>query len=328
MAAGTTLGGVYFGPKAEWSDPLLQPVMDFAAWCTILILSWRLTHHAYVIEADERRLRLQREIDERSLAMRAAALTCTSHEVRTPLAGILSFTEMLLDESPGKLTDVQRDFITEIERCGQYLLTLVNDILDYAKVQAGQTKLATEIVALNELVEQCIAMVQPKAVKQQIKLAMQIDPAAGEIVADPIRLKQIILNLVSNAVKYSPAGGLVRIQARLKDGQVLIGVRDTGRGMTPEQINHLFDPYFQATTGDQRIGTGLGLGIAKLLAELHGGGITVESAPGAGSLFTVRLPVRPTATNDPASGGARTWSWMSATGASPETTTDLCESAA
>src|SRR5262249_28669794 len=152
--------------------------------------------------------------------------------------------------------------------------------------QSGQIKLARETVALPELVSQCVAMIEPRAAKEDVKITTQIDGSVGEMNADPLRLKQILLNLVSNSVKYSPAGGLVRIQARAKEDEVIFSVRDTGRGISAEQITHLFDPYYQAAHSDRGIGTGLGLAITKLLVDLHGGSISVDSAPGSGSLFT------------------------------------------
>jgi signal transduction histidine kinase len=290
VAFGTTLAQVYFQPKAERGDPLLDPLIDFTAWCVLLILGWRLAREAYILQSEEHQLRVRREIEDKTIAMRAAALTCTSHEVRTPLTGILSFTEMLLDESGGSLNELQKDFVTEIERCAQHLMALVNDILDYAKAQSGQIKLAVETVALPELVNQCVAMVQPRATRAEVKITAQIESNVREITADPLRLKQILLNLLSNAVKYSPAGGMVRIEVRETDTATLLSVRDTGRGMTDGQIEHLFDPYYQAATSDHGIGTGLGLAITKLLVDLHGGSITVDSAPGSGSRFSVRLP--------------------------------------
>ena len=286
VTAGTTLANDYFSAKSEKGDPLL----DFTSWCVLLLLCWRLAVQSYNLQAQERRLEMQRELDEKAAAMRASALVCTSHEVRTPLTGILSFTEMLQDNTAGPLTELQKDFVGEIDRCGQHLMNLVNDILDYAKAQAGLINLSLETVALPELVDQCVAMVEGPANKTEVKLTKQVEPALREIVADPLRLKQILLNLLSNAVKFSPSSGLVRIQVRPSGNDVLISVRDTGRGICDEEMGHLFDPYHQGADEDSRTGTGLGLGITKMLVELHGGSIAVESAPDLGSLFTVRLP--------------------------------------
>ena len=308
VAAGTTLANVYFSAKGDPGDPFI----DLTAWCALLLVSWRLALRVYRIESESRRLRIQREIDERALAMRVSALAATSHEVRTPLSGILSFAEMLKDESAGPLTELQKNFVDEINQCGQYLMTLVNDILDYSKAQAGQIKLSPETVALPELVDQCMAMIQPRATAAEIKLTWEIDPTVSEIVADPLRLKQMLLNLLSNAMKYSPTAGLVKLQVRTDETDILISVRDTGRGISAEQMEHLFDPYYQATHGDSRIGTGLGLAITKRLTEVHGGSISVESAPGAGSLFTIRLPASaPTRHQDDVQGSNQE-TWMTA----------------
>jgi cell cycle sensor histidine kinase DivJ len=145
-------------------------------------------------------------------------------------------------------------------------------------------------VAVPELVEQCIKMVESKAAKAEVTITAQMEPDVREIVADPLRLKQILINLLTNAVKFNEEGGFVKMQLRATSRDVFISVRDTGRGIAPEQVDRLFDPYFQAAHGDQGIGTGLGLCIIKHLVELHGGVVSVESVLGSGSVFTVRLP--------------------------------------
>ncbi len=308
-AASTTVLNLYLSPKHGASDRLLDPVVDVTCWCILLLLSWRLAVQACKLDVEERRLKLQRQIDESAAATRAAALTCTSHEVRTPLAAILSLTETLLCESAGPLNKLQKEFIADIDGCGKHLMALVNDILDYAKAQAGQIKLAPEVVALPELVDQCIGIVENQQRDNKITFSTQKDASVTEIVADPLRLKQILINLLSNAAKYSPNGGLVKVQIRAVDNDVLVSVRDTGRGIGPEQIKQLFDPYYQAAQGDQRIGIGLGLAIVKHLAELHNGDIGVKSSPGAGSLFNLRLPlVGPTdAASKATAGRQRSW---------------------
>jgi len=290
VAGGTTLAQVYFAPKPESADPLLGPVQDLAAWFVLLLFGWRLAVEAYRFQTEEHRLQMQREIDEKAMATRAAALTSTSHEVRQPLSAILALTETLIDESAGPLNELQREFVGDIDECAKHLMALVNDILDYAKAEAGMIKLAYETVALPELVDQCIAIVEPKAADAAVTVTAQMDAAVREIEADPLRLKQILLNLLSNAVKFNEEGGCVRIRVRANDKTVFVSVRDTGRGIRPEQMEKLFDPYFQAAHGDQGIGTGLGLSIIKHLVELHGGSIAVESVPDSGSVFTVSLP--------------------------------------
>jgi signal transduction histidine kinase len=290
VAAGTTLAEVYFATKPGGADPLLDPLADLTAWCVLLLLGWRLGIEAYRFQSEEHRLRVQREIDERAMATRAAALTSTSHEVRQPLSAILAITETLLDESAGPMNEVQRDFVADIDDCAKHLMALVNDILDYAKAEAGMIKLSPETVALPELVDQCITMAEPKAAEAAVTLTAQVDPEVREIVADPLRLKQILLNLLSNAVKFNEQGGFARMQVRADDKDVFISVRDTGRGVSAEQVEHLFDPYYQAAHGDQGIGTGLGLSIIKHLVELHGGSVSMDSVPDSGSVFTISLP--------------------------------------
>jgi len=290
VAAGTTLGQVYFvaGPGAD--DPLLDPITDLTSWSILLLFGWRLTLEAYRFQTEEYRLQMERRIDEKAMATRAAALTSTSHEVRQPLSAILAVSETLLDESAGPLNEVQRDFVNDIDECAKHLMTLINDTLDYAKAEAGMIKLAHEVVALPELINQCIQIAEPGAAEAEIAITAQIDPAVAEIVADPLRLKQILLNLFSNAVKFNERGGSVKIQVRPIDDDVCFSVRDTGRGISPEQIEHLFDPYYQAAHGDGGIGTGLGLSIIKHLVGLHAGSVSVDSVPGSGTVFTVRLP--------------------------------------
>lgn len=290
VAAGTTLAQVYFSSPPEVRDPLLGPLYDFSVWVVLLLLGWRLGIEAYRFQSEERRLRVQREIDERAMATRAAALTATSHEVRQPLSAIVAITEMLLEESPGALSEAQREFVTDIDECANYLMDLVNNILDYAKAEAGMIRLAYEMVALPELVRLCITMLEPKAGQAGVRITAHIDADVPEIVADPLRLRQILINLLSNAVKFTKPGGSVKLHVRPSDRDVLISVRDTGRGLTAEQMERLFDPYYQAAQGDQGIGTGLGLAIVRHLVQLHEGSISVESVPSVGTCFTVRLP--------------------------------------
>lgn len=291
LASGTTLANVYFTTVPGHWDPLLDPLKDVIAWSVLLFVFWRLGLEAYQFQADEHRRDVQRVVDEKTVEMRAAALTSTSHEVRTPLSAILAINETLLGGSAGPLTDVQKDFLEDTKNAAEHLMTLVNDLLDFAKAEAGMIELTRERVALRELVEQCIAMVEPRAEEKNIAISAKIDGEVKELVADPMRLKQILLNLLANAVKFNEENGLVNVNVRADGDDVVIAVRDTGRGIGAEQLEHLFDPYYQAARGDQGIGTGLGLSIIKHLIELHDGSITVDSVPGTGSVFSVRLPI-------------------------------------
>ncbi len=290
IAGGTTLAQVYFAEGVAKTDHLLGPVGDLAGWCVLLLLGWRLAVEAYRFQTEEHRLQIQRQIEEKTMATRAAALTSTSHEVRQPLSAILAITETFIDGTTGPLNEVQRDFVGDIDECAKHLMDLVNNMLDYAKAEAGMIKLTHETVALPELVNQCVTMVEPKAKGASVAITAQVDVAVKEITADPLRLKQILLNLLSNAVKFNEPGGFVKMQVRASGDDIFISVRDTGRGIEADQLEHLFDPYYQAAHGDQEIGTGLGLSIIKHLVDLHGGSLAVDSVPGTGTVFTVRLP--------------------------------------
>jgi signal transduction histidine kinase len=235
-------------------------------------------------------MRIKQVIEEKAIEIRAIALQRTSHEVRQPLSAILAITETLLDGSIGEISSMQREFVEDIDDCANHLMSLINDILDYAKAEAGMIKLVPEMVALPELIDQCITIVEPKAGEKDVAVTAQVEPNVGEVVADPLRLKQILLNLLTNAVKFNEQGGFVKMHVRGERDDVVISVRDTGRGIEPKQVENLFDPYYQAAYGDQGIGTGLGLSITKQLVELHGGSISVESVVGSGSVFNVRLP--------------------------------------
>ncbi len=296
VAVGTLVGDVYMESWSPSRDRILDPLLDFLGWTVLLLLFWRMGVDAYRIQSEQRRREIERQVAEQAVTARAAALNCAAHEIRTPLAAILTITETLLDETAGDLSHVQREFLRDVDRCGKHLFTLVNDMLDYAKAQARQVKLAIQTVSLPDLLQQCVAIAEVKAQEQGVKISVQVEPGVMEIPADPLRLKQILLNLLSNAVKYTPENGLVKLQARTKGSDVLIGVRDTGRGISEEKLVHLFEPYHQSEQDDRIRGTGLGLAITKFLVELHGGSISVDSSPGSGSLFTVRLPVKATAT--------------------------------
>jgi signal transduction histidine kinase len=289
-AATALLVNVYFQTETEVCHPILDPVRDVLGLGMLAFVMAKLVFVSYRIQKESRDAEMRRVYEEKLVSMRAAALRSTSHEVRTPLSTILAINETLLSECAGPLNEVQRDFLNDIDSSSRHLMGLVNDILDYAKAEAGMIELSPEPVALSELVDQCIKMVDPKAEEARVSVTAQLAPDIKEIVADPLRLKQIVINLLTNAIKYNEPGGVVNVRARQDGDMLLLSVRDTGRGIKAEDMEHLFNPYFQAARKDQGIGTGLGLAIIKHLTELHGGTITVESVEGSGSVFTVRLP--------------------------------------
>ena len=292
VVAATMFAQLYYEARPDTWHPIFDALRDMLGLGALIYLTVRLLMMSYQMQTDEKKRDLQAKVQEQLIAMRAEALRQTSHEVRTPLSTITAISETLLDGSTGELTADQHEFIGDIDEAAKHLLDLVNDILDYAKAEAGMIRIAPQPVALVELVNQCVTMVGPRATDAGVSVTAQVDPELNEVIADPLRLRQILLNLLSNAIKYNSDGGSVIVRIR-PDGKSMfrISVRDTGRGISPEHLEHLFEPYYQAAIADQGIGTGLGLAIIKHLSELHGGKIDAESVVGTGSMFTVTLPL-------------------------------------
>jgi PAS domain S-box-containing protein len=248
---------------------------------------------------DERTADLNRVNAELERASRAKDefLANMSHELRTPLNSILGLSELLLEQLRGPLNEYQQKTLRIIESSGQHLLALINDILDISKIEAGKLELHPETVEVLKVCEASLAFVREQAVKKSILLEFQPGPAAHTIAADPRYLKQILVNLLTNAVKFTPANGQVALEV-ITDaelGLMQFRVRDTGIGITPENLSQLFRPFVQVESGltRQYEGTGLGLALVQRLADLHGGSVQVESAVGEGSCFTVNLPWQP-----------------------------------
>jgi signal transduction histidine kinase/DNA-binding response OmpR family regulator len=255
---------------------------------------------------------------EQASRMKSEFLANMSHELRTPLNAIMGFSEVLTEGLMGEMPDRQRALIGNIFNSGQHLLALINDILDLSKVEAGKMELDLEPVQVSSLFANSLSIIKEKAASRRIRLHMDAAEAPDWIQADPRKVKQIVYNLLSNAVKFSSEGGQVTLRAgrvpRAEVGQpsgswaargfplagngftefLKISVTDSGIGISPEGLTHLFQPFRQIDSGLARRfeGTGLGLAMVKLLAELHGGAVAVESAAGQGSCFTVWLPLR------------------------------------
>jgi signal transduction histidine kinase len=225
--------------------------------------------------------------------MKDAFLSSVSHELRTPLNVILGSVELLQDEIYGPLIERQQRALGTVEESGRQLLSLINDILDLAKMEAGRFDVTFDMVSVSDVFRQCARMIQPQAERKGLSVELEIAPDVGMIVSDPQRLRQILLNLLSNAVKFTPEGGAIGVRARRGDGAVDLTVWDTGIGISEADQELLFQPFRQI---DGRLarryeGTGLGLALVSQLVALHEGSVSVESAPGKGSSFTVRLPV-------------------------------------
>jgi PAS domain S-box-containing protein len=251
--------------------------------------------------------------------MKSEFLANMSHELRTPLNAIIGFSEVLKDGLIGEMTDQQRGFIGDIFSSGKHLLSLINDILDLSKVEAGKMQLDLEPIDVQSVVGNSLSIIREKAAARQIRLSMEIPEGLDATLADARKLKQILYNLLSNAVKFSAERGKVTLTGRRvprgdvgqlpsdRAGRVFplpenefpefleLSVTDTGIGISPDGLQHLFTPFSQIDSGLARKfeGTGLGLAMVKLLAELHGGSVAVDSVVGEGSRFTVWLPFRP-----------------------------------
>ncbi len=218
-----------------------------------------------------------------------------SHELRTPLNAIIGFSEVLLERMFGELNPKQDEYLQDIMTSGRHLLSLINDILDLSKIEAGRMELELTKFDLPAAMENALTLVRGRAEAHAIALTQDVDQRLGEFVADERKLKQVLVNLLSNAVKFTPEGGRVDVRAAPADGGVEISVSDTGIGIAPEDQEAIFEEFRQAG-GDytrKREGTGLGLSLARKFVELHGGRLWVKSEMGNGSTFTFTLPERP-----------------------------------
>ena len=242
--------------------------------------------------------RLFREIEEKGKQIEAANrhksefLANMSHELRTPLNAIIGFSEVLGERLFGELNDKQAEYTDDILSSGRHLLSLINEILDLSKVEAGRMELELAAFDLPLAIDNARTFVRERATKHGINLDVTVDERLGDFVGDERKIKQILLNLLSNAVKFTPEGGRIGINARQSDGSVEISVSDTGIGISPDDQARIFEEFRQVG-GDyahKKEGTGLGLTLAKKFVELHGGKIWVESEVGKGSTFCFTLP--------------------------------------
>ena len=244
---------------------------------------------------------LFREIEEKSHLLEVANqhksefLASMSHELRTPLNAIIGFSEVLLQRMFGELNVKQDEYLQDVLSSGRHLLSLINDILDLSKVEAGRMDLELARFYLPQAIQDTLTLVRERAARHGIDLSFEMDGRLGEFVADERKIKQVMLNLLSNAVKFTPEGGRIEVRAVPTDGGVEISVADTGIGIAPENQELIFEEFRQVG-GDyahKREGTGLGLTLARKLVELHGGRLWVKSQIGQGSTFTFSVPERP-----------------------------------
>ncbi|HEV8436797.1 MAG TPA: ATP-binding protein [Methylomirabilota bacterium] len=244
--------------------------------------------------------RMNRELGRLYQQLEAASrhksefLANMSHELRTPLNAIIGFSEVLHERMFGELNDKQAEYVQDIVASGRHLLSLINDILDLSKIEAGRMELDLGTFSLPVALDTALTLVRERATRHGITLTLTIDERLGDVLADERKVKQILLNLLSNAVKFTPDGGRIRLAAAVADGSVEISVSDTGIGIAPEDQEAIFEEFRQVG-GDytrKREGTGLGLTLTKKFVEMHGGTIWVKSEPGQGSTFTFTFPLR------------------------------------
>jgi len=283
-----------------------SPLVDAdgrAAWCVHIV------RDITEMKRLEEEARERQRFEDISRA-KSAFIATMSHELRSPLNAVIGFSELLLGQGVGPLTEKQSRYLGHIQESGKHLLDLINDILDVSRVEAGKIELAQQPLPLDEAVEASLALARPQAEKAGVTLNSEIPPDLPPVPADRVRLRQILFNLLSNAIKFTPAGGTITVTARrvTEDrrpelepvpgplspvGWLEISVTDTGIGIKAEDIPKLFKEFGQLDAGraPEKQGSGLGLALTKKLVKLHGGRIWVESeGEGRGSTFAFTLP--------------------------------------
>src|SRR5262249_51821577 len=243
--------------------------------------------------------RLFREIADKSRQLEVASkhksefLANMSHELRTPLNAIIGFSEVLSERMFGELNEKQEEYLKDIYASGTHLLSLINDILDLSKIEAGRMELELSDLHLPTALDSALTLVRERAGRRGIELQMNVDSRLGQVRADERKVRQVVLNLLSNAIKFTPEGGRIEVRATPQDGLVEVSVSDTGVGIAPEDQEAVFEEFRQVGTADKKVeGTGLGLTLCRKFVELHGGRIWVKSELGTGSTFTFSLPLR------------------------------------
>ncbi len=287
MSEGLVTGGLVVSRKTPGEFP--SRVID--------LLTTFATQSALAIQ----NARLFREIEDKGRQLEVANrhksefLASMSHELRTPLNAVIGFSEVLLERMFGEINDKQEEYLRDIYSSGKHLLSLINDILDLSKVEAGRMELELTTFSLPMAIENALTLVRTRAENHDITLEVHIDERLGDFVGDERKFKQILLNLLSNAVKFTSEGGRVAVDATLANGSVEVAVSDTGIGIAEEDQARIFEEFQQAGPdhAGKREGTGLGLTLTRKFVELHGGTIWVKSQIGHGATFTFALPVRP-----------------------------------
>jgi signal transduction histidine kinase len=302
VAAGALVLALLLGFVLSWS--LIGPIQRIDARLAA-IASGDFSGHVEVENRDELGAlsanvnRMNEELRRLYTELEAASrhksefLANMSHELRTPLNAIIGFSQVLREEMVGSVNPKQSEYLDDIISSGNHLLSLINDVLDLSKVEAGQVELDVHPFSLRDALERGVVMVREHATEDGVRVAFTADPAVDVVDGDERRIKQVIFNLLSNAVKFTPEGGEVDVSATRANGEVRISVADTGPGIAPEDRERIFEEFQQTDAGgEQHEGTGLGLALSRRFVELHGGRIWLESELGRGSTFTFALPMK------------------------------------
>jgi signal transduction histidine kinase len=243
--------------------------------------------------------RLFLEIEDKSRQLEVASqhksefLANMSHELRTPLNAIIGFSEVLSERMFGELNEKQEEYLKDIYASGQHLLSLINDILDLSKIEAGKMDLEVSDFDLPATIDNALMLVRERAARRDIELQRAVDERLGQIQGDERKIRQVLLNLLSNAIKFTPQGGRIDVRAKRVNGFIEVSVSDTGVGIAPGDQDAVFEEFRQVGTAAKKVeGTGLGLALSRKFIELHGGKIWVRSEVGKGSTFTFTVPVR------------------------------------
>jgi signal transduction histidine kinase len=303
VAAGAIVLALLLGFVLSWS--VIGPIQSIDSRLAA-IASGDFSGHVHVTNRDElgalavnvNRMndelrRLYRELETAS-QHKSDFLANMSHELRTPLNAIIGFSQVLREGMVGDVNTKQAEYLDDILSSGNHLLSLINDVLDLSKIEAGQVELQVVPFSLQDALERGVSMVREQATTEGVQVMLHKNGGLDVVTGDERRIRQVIFNLLSNAVKFTPAGGQVDITATRANGEVKVCVADSGPGIAAEDLDRIFDEFQQTEAGArQREGTGLGLALSKRFVEMHGGRIWCESEVGKGSTFEFTLPLRP-----------------------------------
>ena len=281
---GSVIGGLFFGHEETgvFTERAERLTTGIAAWAAVAM------DNARLYEAEQR----ARAAAEQANKAKSEFLANMSHELRTPLNAIGGYTELIVEGIRGPVTDPQLADLERIKRNQRYLLSLINDILNFAKLEAGRVQFTPKSVSMNESLGQLEALVQPQLQQKQLQYEYHCCDASYTAFVDPERLQQILLNLLSNAIKFTPAGGRIVVLCMATADHMEVRVRDSGVGIPPDKLEQIFEPFVQLDRGQPagNVGTGLGLAISRDLARAMGGDLRAKSNPGQGSTFILSVP--------------------------------------